>query len=89
MLIVTKHIRDNVSLLEKVIVAETINGQKMRQSHSGLIYSAYDLHNIPIPKEFIELSLHFAKYNGKDSRDLERNQKAIALCNDVKLELEL
>lgn len=87
MLEVTKFIRDKVPLIDRVIVAETINGRKMRQFHDGLIYSAYYLGNIRVAKEFVELSLHFAKYNEKENRGIKRHQEAITLSNDIKLEL--
>ncbi len=89
MLEVTKHMRDKVPLIDRVIVAETINGRRMRQFHGGLIYSAYDLGNIRVAKEFVELSLHFVKYDEKENRGVKRHQKAITLCNDIKLELGL
>ncbi|MGB7876408.1 MAG: hypothetical protein WBL25_18655 [Anaerolineales bacterium] len=89
MLDTTKPIRDKVPLKDRVIVAETINGRKMRQFRSGLIYSAYDLNNIAAAKEFAELSLHFATYHESANRGLERCQRAIELCNEIKLELGL
>jgi hypothetical protein len=89
MLEVTKILRDKVPPRERVLVAETINGRKQRKYHSGLIYSAYNLHKKLIAKEFVELSLYFAKYNGKNIRHIERCQDVIDLCNEIKLELGL
>ena len=89
MLEVTKSIRDKVPLKDRVIVSETINGRSTRQFRSGLIYSAYDLNNIAAAIEFVELSLHFATYHESANRGLERCQRAIELCNAIKLELGL
>lgn len=89
MLEATKHIRDKAPLKDRVIVAETINGRKMREFRSGLIYSAYDLNNLAAAKEFTELSLHFATYHESSNRGFERCQRAIELCNEIKLELGL
>jgi len=89
MLNATRHIRDTVPLIDRIIVAETINGRQMRQFRSGLIYSAYDLGNIAATKEFIELSLHFSKYDEKENRGIARCQGAANLCNDIRTELGL
>ena len=61
MLEATRHLRNRVPLRDRVIVAETINGRRMRHVRSGLIYAAYDLNHIPAAKEFVELALHFAQ----------------------------
>jgi len=89
MLEATKHMRGKVPLKDGVIVAETINGRGMRQFRGGLIYSAYDLNNIAAAKEFVELSLHFATCHERANRGIERCQRAIELCNEIKLELGL
>jgi hypothetical protein len=89
MLEVTQHICDRVPFKDRVIVSETINGRKYRRFRSGLIYLAYDLNDIPLAKEFAQLSLHFATYEEQKSRNFERCQEAVKLCNDIKLELAL
>jgi len=89
MLEATKYIRNKVPLKDRVIVAETINGRGMRQFRQGLIYSAYDLGDIATATEFVKLSLHFATYQGRAELRLDRCQRAIELCNEIKLELGL
>jgi hypothetical protein len=89
MLEITQYIHDRVPMADRVKVAETINGRKMRQFRSGLIYSAYDLDNIVAAKEFVELSLHFSVYDGQDRFGIERSKRAFQLCNEIKLELGL
>ena len=89
MLEATVHIRDKVPMKDRVIVAETINGRGLREYRSGLIYSAYDMNNIAAAREFVELSLHFAAYKESATRGIERQQRAIELCNEIKLELGL
>ena len=68
-------------------LAETILGQTVREARRGLVYMAYDMGNIPAAKAFIELSLHFSQYDGDDQFGINRSQKALGLCNDIKLEL--
>lgn len=85
----TRYIRDKVPHMDRVIVSETINGRKYRRYRSGLIYLSYDLKDISAAKEFVGLSLHFAKYLENKSRDLERCQNATILCNDIRQELML
>jgi hypothetical protein len=90
MLEVTQFMRDKVPLKDRVVVAETINGRTAREARMGLIYLAHDWNNIPVAKEFVELSLHFsAYYAGQDIVGIERCRKAVKLCNDIKLELRL
>jgi 2-hydroxy-3-keto-5-methylthiopentenyl-1-phosphate phosphatase len=89
MLEITQYIRDRVPFMDRVIVSETINGGVYRQFRTGLIYLAYDLNDISIAKAFVELSLHFSIYEERKSMDLERCQRAIKLCNDIKAELGL
>ena len=86
MLNATRFIRDKVPLGDRIMVAETINGEKYRQ---GLIYLAYDWNNIPAAQEFAELSMHFSTYNGQDSRKIKRCESAIKRCNKIKLKLQL
>ncbi len=89
MLEVTKHIRDRVPTQDRVKVAETINGRTAREARHGLIYSAYDLKNIPAAQAFIELASHFSIYEGQERFEIERSQRASRLCNEIKLELGL
>jgi vacuolar-type H+-ATPase subunit I/STV1 len=89
MLEVTQYIREIVPINDRVIVSETLNGRGNRKLRTGLIYLAYDLKNIQVAKAFVELSLHFATYEEKKGRDLERCQEATKLCNDIKAELGL
>ena len=89
MLDVTKSIQARVPLDDRVMVAETINGRTVRSARHGLIYRAFDLHNLPVARAFVELSRHFSDYNGDDKRRMERCQAAAQLANDIKLELGL
>jgi len=89
MLEVTKFISDKVPLEDRVIVAETINGRTVRSARQGLIYLAYDWNNIPVAKEFADLSLHFSKYDEQKNRGYERCMSAIKLCNEIRRELRL
>ena len=89
MLQVTQDIRDRVPPVDRVIVAETINGRGIRQIRSGLIYVAYDLGHIPIAKAFVELSLHFSIYYWRENRGEERCRDAALLCKDIARELGL
>jgi hypothetical protein len=89
MLEVTRQMRDKVPMKDRIIVAETINGRTVRSARQGLIYVSYDWSKIPAAKEFVDLSLHFSQYDEKENRGFERCQKAIKLCNDIKLELGL
>lgn len=89
MLEVTQFIRERVPLEDRIIVAETINGRTVRSARQGLIYLAYDWNNIPIAKAFVELSLHFAKYDEQKNRGYERCMSAIKLCNEIRNELRL
>ena len=83
MLEAASSIRDKVPKKERVIVAEMIIGRNARETRQGLIYTAYDMGNIPAAKAFVELALHFSASGG------QRSQEARALCNDIKLELGL
>ena len=89
MLDVTKSIQDRVPMNDRVMVAETINGRTVRSARHGLIYRAFDLHNLPAARAFVELSQHFSEYNGDDKRKLERCQEAARLADNIKLELGL
>jgi hypothetical protein len=89
MLQVTRHIRNQVPVEDRVIVAETINGRTVQSARTGLIYKAYDSGNIPVAREFAELSLHFSVYEEGKSRGKERCQRSAQLCKDIKLELGL
>ena len=89
MLEVTQFMRDKVLLADRVIVAETITGRTARSARQGLIYLAYDWNNIPAAKAFVELALHFARYDEKENRGYERSQNALQLCNEIKRELRL
>lgn len=89
MLEVTREIRDKVPVEDRVIVAETINGRTVRGARTGLIYKAYDSGNIPVAREFAELSLHFSGYEEGKSRGKARCQRSAHLCQDIKLELGL
>ncbi len=88
MLRVTELIKYDVSIGDRVIVSETINGRKSRQCRSGLIYLAYDSNNKLIAKEFVGLSVFYATYED-GSRDYKRCQRSIELCQDIKNELGL
>jgi hypothetical protein len=89
MLEVTQFMRDKVPLSDRIIVAETILGRTVRSARQGLVYLAYDWKNIPTAKAFVELALHFARYDEKENRGYERSQNAIKLCNDIKRQLRL
>lgn len=52
---VTRHIRDKVTISDRVIVAETINGRSAKEARTGLVYQAYDSGHIGAAKEFVEL----------------------------------
>jgi hypothetical protein len=57
-------IREVIPLLNKVMVAETINGRTIHQARRGLIFQSYDMGRLNIAREFIELSLYFSKCKG-------------------------
>jgi hypothetical protein len=86
---VTRYIREKVTLDEKIMVVETINGRTIKQARNGLIYKAYDAGNISAAKEFVELSLYFSSYEEGKVRNKERNRKSIELCKEIKSELGL
>ncbi len=58
---VTYFIRDKVPPMDRVIVAETINGRTVRQARRGLIYLSYDLGRKTTAREFVELSFRFSE----------------------------
>jgi hypothetical protein len=89
MLEATQYIQEKVPMQKRVLVAETINGRTVRSARQGLIYMAFDSGNIAAAKAFIELSLHYSTYDGKDTYGIERSRKAFQLCNDIKNELGL
>lgn len=89
MLMVTQFIRNLVPPKDRVIISETINGRNDRRIRSGLIYLAYDMNNMSIAKDFVELSLYFATHIEKEGNDNNRCQSAIRLCNEIKAELGL
>jgi len=71
-----------------------VNYQNGLRSTSCSIYPSRqkqngDLNNIAAAIEFVELSLHFATYHESANRGLESCQRAIELCNAIKLELGL
>jgi len=85
---VTRHLRDLVPALDRVIIAETINGRAIRAARTGLIYKAYDSGNIEAAKEFADLSLHFSSFNKWEFWEKkERWQKSTMLCKEIKKEL--
>lgn len=86
---VTFYIRDRVPYKDRVMVSETINGRKDRKYRSGLIYLAYDLHEIPMAKAFAELSLHFSTYSDYKSQEIKRYEASAKLCNEIKHDLDL
>jgi len=88
MLKVSQYIHDKVPRKDRVIVAETIIGRTFLPYRNGLIYLAYDLKNILIAQEFVNLALHFGRID-QESRDIARCHKAIKRCNEIKQELGL
>ena len=89
MLTVTQYITDIVSIYDRVIIAETINGRGNRKSRSGLIYLSYDNNFIDIAKEFVNLSLYYSTYVVNESREFDRCNEATVLCTEIKKELRL
>jgi len=93
MLEVTRRLQDLASTLDtldKVIIAETINGRTIQSARTGLIYKAYDSGNIEIAKEFADLSFHFSNFNKWKFWDKnERFRNSAKLCKAIKRELGL
>ena len=90
MLEVTRHLRDLTSTLDaldKVVIAETINGRTIQSARNGLIYKAYDTGNIEIAKEFADLSLHYSSYGKEEFTGKQRCIDANKLCINIKREL--
>jgi hypothetical protein len=93
MLEVTRRLRDlapTLDILDKVVIAETINGgtgKKIQSARIGLIYKAYDAGDIEAAKEFADLSLHFSSYGKEKFKGKQRCIDANKLCINIKREL--
>ncbi len=89
MLDVTREIREKAPVFDRVIIAETINGRRVREARSGLIYAAYDLGDIEAARQFAGLSLHFSAFDEGKSRGKDRCEQASRLCREIMMELGL
>jgi hypothetical protein len=90
----TQQIKEKVPVLDRVVIAETINGRAARKARSGLIYYAFDrMKNISAARAFAEMALDYAKYDDDYVEDefhtTKRCQQATDLCLSIQKELGL
>lgn len=81
----------DLSDIEKIIIAETINGRKQRNQRSGLVYLSFDLGEKELAKNFVEDSLNLLDIsaNDEDEEVKKRIEEAKILCNEINDELDL
>ena len=92
MLEVTKRLQDlapTLDILDRVIIAETINGRAIQSARTGLIYKAYDSGDNKTAKEFADLSQYFSSYGKEKFKGKQRCIDAAKLCANIKRELGL
>lgn len=75
--------------LERIIIAETINGRGYRKARTGLIYLSFDLNDKAKAKTFANMSLDLLNINTEDIDLLSRVKNGKILCKKIIKELRI
>ncbi|NDI36667.1 hypothetical protein [Chengkuizengella sediminis] len=86
---IIKVIMSKLSDIERIIIAETINGRSPRSVRSGLIYLSYDLGEENLTKSFINDCMNLLEVSTDDEELKNRAERAKQLCNEIKNGLKL
>lgn len=82
-------IKSKLSNLDRVIIAEDINGRGYRSTRSGLIYLSYDLNDKAKARFFADTSLELLNINTDDEELLSRVKNGNILCKEILKELKI
>ncbi|MBN1467088.1 MAG: hypothetical protein JW924_00040 [Fusobacteriaceae bacterium] len=78
-----------LSIKDKIIIAEIIIGRKNVSCRSGLIFLSYDLNDRKLPNCFFQLTMDLLNIKVINDEDNERLKQNIEKCMLIKKELNL